>query len=162
MPKTIIFTIIFGLISCLIHAEPVVPLDLIPTRMDLNGGWLQLLFNMTESAWIGNKFNLTSPVPVHFLYSDAFCPGKMVSIYVNGTFHLNSRNVTLNPGVCSPRIELPAGTFAFPDVFSHADFILPEGEHEIAIKVIQWDPSLPTGKMFIRSYLTFPDPCSKQ
>lgn len=138
----------------------IIPSDLIPTRMNLNGGWSPLVFNMTKSSWVANKFILTAPVPVIVLFSDAFCPGKMVKIYVNGSFLLDSSTVPLNQGVCSPRIPLPAGTFAFPDIFSHANFSLPAGEHEIAIKVIQNDPDLPTGIMYIRGYIPLLDPCS--
>lgn len=136
-----------------------VPTDLIPSRMELNGGWSPLYFNVSKSLWVSNKFTVTSPVDFNLLYSDAFCPGKMVSIYVNGTFLTNSTQVPFNPVLCSPRIDLPAGTFAFSNIFSHANVSLPAGEHEIAVKVIQYDSRLPSGVMYMRAYFPILSSC---
>ena len=120
-----------------------------------------MIFNMSVSPWVTNLFKITAPVPIKIVYSDAFCPGKMVSIYVNGTLFINSTQVPLNPGICEPRLNLPAATFAFPDKFSHAVFNLPIGEHFIAIKVIQYDESIPSGVMYIRALLLPDLSCGK-
>lgn len=138
------------------------PTNLIPSLLDLNSGWSPMSFNMTRSAWVTNSFKVIAPVPVRILYSDAFCPGKMVSIYVNGTFLMNSTQVPLNPGTCDPKFVLPAATFAFPDKFSHANFSLPVGEHSIAVKVIQYDENIPNGVMYIRALLLPAISCIKE
>ena len=147
--------LLFNYMTC----QSSVPIGLIPAKMDLNGGWSSLFFNITQSPWVTNKFLVTAPLPLNLLFSDAFCPGKMVSIYINGSFSVNSTTVPLNSN-CSPRIDLPSGTFAFPDVFSHANLTLPVGVHEIAIKVIQSDPTLPTGIMYMRSYTSLSSICN--
>lgn len=144
----LVSSLIFQVIS-----QGPVPTNLIPTALYLNSGWSLLPFNMTESSWVPNLFKVSSPIPFVVLYSDAFCPGKMVSIYVNGTLMLNSTSVPQQNGTCDPRINLPVGTFAFPEVFSHAKFTLPKGSHDISVKVIQYDPQLPSGIMYIRAYI---------
>ena len=138
-----------------------VPTGLIPSLLDLNGRLSPMTFNMSESAWITNLFKVRAPVPVRVVYIDAFCPGKMVSIYVNGTFLMNSSQVPLDPGTCNPRFVLPAATLAFPDKFSHANFSLPIGEHSIAVKVIQYDENFPTGIMYIGALIPMLDSCNK-
>lgn len=151
-----VFTIFSIFVSSLIFhasAQEVVPNNLIPTALDLNSGWSLLPFNMTQSPWIPNLFEVSSPIPFVVLYSDAFCPGKMVSIYVNGTLMINSTSVPQQDGTCDPRIDLPSGTFAFPDLFSKARLTLPQGNHNISVKVIQYDPIFPTGIMYIRAYI---------
>lgn len=147
------FRLIFG------QSSP--PTSLIPTLMELNAGWSQMSFNVTRSPWIPNVYKTISPVPFKVAYSDAFCPGKMVSIYVNGTFKMNSTQVPQTNGTCDPRLSLPMATVAFPELFSHAVFELPAGEHDIAVKVIQSDPSLPSGLMYLRSFLPLPTICDK-
>ena len=134
-------------------AQGFVPTGLIPTALDLNSGWSPLVYNITQSPWIPNLFKISSPIPFVLLYSDAFCPGKMVSIYVNGTMMIDSTTVPQQNGNCDPKINQPIGTFAFPQLFSHAVLNLPQGEHEIAVKVIQSDPKLPTGIMYIRAFI---------
>lgn len=120
-----------------------------------------MAYNMSQSPWVTNLFKVVTPVPALIVYSDAFCPGKMVSIYVNGTFLMNSTQVPLNPGSCDPRISLPDGTFDLPAVYSHANFSLPMGEHSIAVKVIQYDESIPSGVMYIRAVLLQLVSCGK-
>lgn len=143
-----------------VHGQGV-PDNLIPTLMELNSGWTQMSFNLTSSPWIPNLYKTISPVPFKVVYSDAFCPGKMVSIYVNGTLKMNSTQVPMTNGTCDPRLPLPMATFAFPDQFSHAIFALPAGEHDIAIKVIQSDPKSPSGLMYLRSFISTPSECTK-
>lgn len=136
--------------------------DLMPSLLNLNGEWSPMVFNMTQSPWIKNIYKVIAPVPVNILYSDTYCPGKMVSIYVNDTFLMNSTSVPLNPGTCYPKIDFPAGTFALSNQFSHANFTLPIGEHWISAKVIQYDENIPDGVMYIRSYLSPLFSCNDQ
>lgn len=136
-----------------------VPTDLVPYLMALNAPWSPMAFNMTQSPWVTNVYKVFVPVPVKIVYSDAFCPGKMVSIYVNGTFLMNSTQVPLNSGTCDPRLNSPSATFAFPETFSHANFSLPVGEHSIAVKVIQYDEDFPSGVMYLRAVLLPPYSC---
>lgn len=147
------------LFSSLVFGQ--VPTGLIPSLLDLNGRLSPMAFNLSESAWIKNEFKVRAAVPVRVVYSDAYCPGKMVSIYVNGTLFMNSTQVPLGPGTCTPRFVLPAATLAFPHLFSHANFSLPIGEHSIAVKVIQYDESFPNGVMYIGAYLLPLDSCNK-
>ena len=140
----------------------IVPIGLIPTSLELNSGWSPLAFNMTQSPWIPNLFKVSSPVPFAVAYSDAFCPGKMVSIYVNGTLMANSTTVPQQNGTCTPRISQPMGTVAFPNLFSHALLNLPQGDHEIAVKVIQSDPQIPTGIMYLRAVIFPKNSCNKK
>lgn len=158
---TIILSILFNL-SKILAANEDAAIGFIQTQLELNSGWSQLPFNITESPWIPNIFKIYSPIPFILLYSDAFCPGKMVSIYVNGTFKMNSTTVPQQIGTCNPRIEEPFGTFALPDIFSHANIVLPEGEHEISVKVIQSDPEFPTGIMFLRALIPPKYSCNKR
>ncbi len=120
-----------------------------------------MTFNMTESAWVKNVFKVIAPVPVKVIYSDAFCPGKMVSLYVNGSFFMNSTQVPLNPGTCDPKLVFPSATLAFPEKFSHAEFDLPMGEHSITAKVIQSDANIPAGVMYMRAYIPIPFSCGQ-
>lgn len=139
-----------------------VPTGLVPTLLDLNSGWSPMTFNISESVWVTNLFKISVPVPIKIVYRDAFCPGKMVSIYVNGEFLMNSTQVPLNPGKCEPRIVLPSATLYFPEKFSHANFSLPAGEHSIAIKVIQYDEIIPSGIMYIRAFLLPEVSCKRE
>lgn len=149
-----IFSVLVSFLIFHVSAQSPVPTNLIPTVLNLNSGWSLLPFNMTKSPWSPNLFKTSSPVPFVVLYSDAYCPGKMVSIYVNGTFMMNSTTVPQQNGTCSPRINLPMGTFALPDIYSHARLTLPQGIHDISIKVIQNDPQTPSGLMYIRAYIS--------
>lgn len=137
------------------------PPGLIPTSMDLNGVWSVLPYNITISPWVPYLYIVKSPIPFQVVYSDAGCPGQMVSIYVNDTFLMNSTQVPFPPvaGICKPRIDLPMATFQFPNVFSHANFSLPAGQHDIAIKVIRSNTSLSVGKMYMRAFIKFPTIC---
>lgn len=139
------------------------PPGLIPMKMDLNGGWSPLSYNVTLSRWVPNVFVVESPAPFKMLYSDAFCPGEMVAIYVNGTFLMNSTQVPNPPlaGPCEPKIEFPLETFKLPDVFSHANFSLPMGRHELTVNVIQSNSDFPSGVMYMRSYLDLPFNCEE-
>ena len=146
-----ILSIFYVTLVNLVAAQGQVPTILIPAALELNSAWSPLPFNLTQSTWVPYLFKVFSPIPFVVVYSDDYCPGKMVSIYVNGTLMLNSTIVPQQNGTCDPRIEQPFGTFAFPEIFSHANFTLPQGEHDIAVKVIQSDPNFPTGLMFLRA-----------
>lgn len=137
------------------------PPGLIPTSMDLNGVWSPLPYNMTASPWVPYLYVVKSPIPFKVVYSDAGCPGQMVSLYINGTFLMNSTQVPFPPvaGICNPRIDLPMATFQFPNVFSHANFSLPAGQHSIAIKVIRSNASVPIGIMYMRAFIKIPTIC---
>jgi len=139
------------------------PPGLIPMKMDLNAAWSPLSFNASRSLWVPNVFVVESPIPFKVLYSDAFCPGDMVGIYVNGSFLMNSTQVPNPPiaGPCSPKIDFPLETFKLPGVFSHANFSLPMGKHEITVNLIQFDSEFPTGVMYMRSYLDLPFKCEE-
>lgn len=129
-----------------------IPSNLVPYLININAGWSELAYNMTKSPWIGNDFKIVAPVPLMVLYSDAYCPGEMVSIFVNGSFLMNSTSVPIPSASCSPNIPLPMGTFVYPQTFSHANFTLPIGNHSIAVKVIQYDSRNPQGIMYMRAY----------
>lgn len=137
----------------------VIPTNLVPAMMGLDAGWSPMIFNMTESEWVKNVFKVIAPVPIRVIYSDAFCPGKMISLYVNGSFFMNSTQVPLS--ICDPRLPLPSAALAFPEKFSRAEFDLPVGEHSIAAKVIQSDPTIPAGLMYLRAIISIPFSCGK-
>lgn len=140
-----------------------IPTSLIPTRLNLNSGWTPMAFNVTQSSWIPNKFKISAPETVQIQFTDAYCPGKMVAIYVDDKFLMNSTIVPLNsaPEPCKLSISYPSGAENLPNLYSHANFTLPLGEHEISIKVIQSIPNLDTGVMFIKAQLDLPFNCDK-
>ena len=153
--RLLVLVLALATAAVIVTAQDIPPSTLIPSLMNLNGGWSKMPFNVTLSPWVFNVFKVNAPVPISLVYSDAYCPGKMVSIYVNNTFLMDSTSVPFPPvaGFCNPRIDLPSGTLALGDIFSHAYFNLPAGEHEIAVKIIQNDPKVPSGVMFLRAYI---------
>ncbi len=142
-------------------SQGALPLGLTPTLLQLNSGWARMPYNVTESSWVPNLYLLNTPVAVVFQFSDAFCPGERVSVFVNGTFFGNSTEVPIPPPAtdCAPNLNSPAGTAAYPLVYSRLEAELPAGQHQIAFKLIQSNPTYPTGIMFTRAYIPFESEC---
>lgn len=137
----------------------VVPSDLIPTRLLMNSGWSRMPYNVTVSPWIPNVYKLEALVPLRVAFSDAYCPGDMVSLYVNGTFLKNSTSVPAFSDNCKPGLNLPDGTAAYPELYSRAEFWVPAGNHSIALKSIQTAEGLSAGAMYIKAELPLRSDC---
>jgi hypothetical protein len=142
-----------------VFAQSGPPTSLIPTLLELNSGWARLPYNVSESVWISNLYILDTPLPFRFQFTDAFCPGERVSVFVNGTFMVNSTQVPIPLATCAPDLNLPKGTAAFPEIYSQLDMELPAGRHEIAFKVIQSNPDFTSGIMFARAYIPIENGC---
>lgn len=143
-------------LSC---AQSAPPSGLIPTLLELNSGWSRMPYNLSQSSWIPNLYRLSTPLPVRFQFTDAFCPGERVSVFVNGTLLANSTDVPIPAASCAPNLPLPEGTAAYPQVYSQLDLELPAGQHEIAFQIIQNNPAFNTGIMFTRAYIEYDSGC---
>ena len=127
------------------------------TMLQLNSGWAKVAYNTSITPWITSQYVLDAPVPVQFQFTDAFCPGERVSIYINGTFFMNSTEVPVpsSNSSCYPNLALPEGTFGYPDVYSQASATLPAGQHTITLLLIQSNPKFVAGLMFMRAFIYF-------
>lgn len=159
LSRTISFCLCFSFFV-LSRSQSIPPTFLLVTQLEMNSDWARLPYNTSRSNWIPNLYRLNAPVPLRFEFTDAFCPGERVSVFVNGTLYANSTDVPIPAtGGCEPDLNLPEGTAAFPEVYSRLELDLPAGQHQIAFKLIQNNPAYTTGIMFARAYIPFESGC---
>jgi hypothetical protein len=128
------------------------PAGLVPFALDLDSGWTAVPYNLAQGVWITHEYKVESSIGFRVIFSDAYCPGEMVSLYVNGTFLRNSSSVPAS-STCDPRVVSPVqARLGYPEAYSHLAFDLPPGNHSLAMKLIQVNSAYPQGSMYLRAY----------
>ena len=109
-----------------------------------------LAFNMTQSPWIPNLFK----VPLLFL--------SLLLIVTRSALVRWLASTSMAPWWPTPQLFLNKMALALRELvnlWAQSDSLissvthllnLPQGDHEIAVKVIQSDPQIPTGIMYLR------------
>lgn len=154
------FSSIFAsLFLAVVNASPVPPVTYFrATRLDMNSGWSLAYYNATIAPWIPNLYILRAPCPLVVQITDAFCPGEMYDVFVNGSF-VGSTSPVPQATECIPSFDLPGGTEFFQGAFSRIEFPLPAGFHRIAIKIRQLALNDPTGGLYIQAFVPIKQEC---